>query len=115
MEPMIAYCGLNCSECGALIATRANDPEAIARVAAEWRVEHNNPAITPEGVWCEGCIPEGRKCFHCSQCDIRECGVAHGVQNCAYCDEYENCAKMARFGGFVPQAKATLDAIRAAR
>lgn len=113
MEPMIAYCGLNCSECGALKATLANDAAEIERVAATWRVEHHNPGITAEGVWCEGCLTEGRRCFHCAQCDIRACGVEHRVANCAHCDEYETCAKMARFGGFVPQAKATLDAIRA--
>lgn len=112
MDTMIAYCGLTCTDCGAYQATRANDPDAVERVAAEWRVQHSNPSITTEGVWCEGCLAEGRRCFHCAQCDIRACGVEHGVANCAHCDEYETCDKMARFGGFVPHAKETLDAIR---
>lgn len=112
MDKMIAYCGLTCTDCGAYQATMANDPAAIERVAAQWRVEHNNPSIVPEGVWCEGCLADGRRCFHCAECDIRACGVAHSVANCAHCDEYETCDKMARFGGLVPQAKTTLDAIR---
>jgi len=91
----------------------ANDPEAVERVAAEWRAQYNNPSITGEGVRCEGCLAEGRRCFHCAECDIRACGVEHGVANCAHCDEYATCARIQRFFGFVPQAKATPEAIRA--
>ena len=112
MDRMIAYCGLACADCKAYQATMANDPEAAERVAAEWRVEYHSPSITSEGVWCDGCLTEGRKCFHCAECDIRACGVEHNVANCAHCDEYESCDKMQRFGDFVPQAKQTLDAVR---
>lgn len=114
MAAMIAYCGLICSECGAYKATHARDPEAVERVAAEWRVMHHNPSITADGVWCEGCLADGRRCFHCAACDIRACGVEHGVDNCAHCDEYRTCPRMERFGGSIPQARATLDAIRSA-
>ena len=37
MDNMIAYCGLVCSDCQAYVATQANDPAALERVAAEWR------------------------------------------------------------------------------
>ncbi len=114
MDRMIAYCGLVCTDCGAHQATMANDPEAIERVAAQWRVDHNNPSIVAEGVWCEGCLAEGRRCFHCADCDVRACGAEHGVANCAHCSAYETCATIQRFTGLVPQAKETLDAIRAA-
>jgi len=45
------------------------------------------------------------------ECDIRACGMERGVVNCAYCDDY-GCEKIERFFGFVPDARATLDAIR---
>ncbi|MBN1875577.1 MAG: DUF3795 domain-containing protein, partial [Anaerolineae bacterium] len=38
MDKIIAYCGLNCAECPAYLATQANDMEALEHVAEEWRV-----------------------------------------------------------------------------
>ena len=37
MDRIIAYCGLTYSSCEAYLATKANDPAAIERVAAVWR------------------------------------------------------------------------------
>lgn len=111
MTRLVAYCGLVCSECGAYLATQANDPAAIEAVAARWRVQHS-PHITAKDVPCDGCAVEGKKCAHCAECDIRACGIAHGVQHCAECAEYP-CARNERFFAFVPQARETLDALRA--
>ena len=107
MERMIAYCGLICTDCGAYIATQAKDQAAIERVAAEWRVAHNNPNITADGVPCDGCLVDGIKCFHCRECDIRACGKQHGATNCAHCAEFP-CERIERFMSWVPQAAATL-------
>jgi len=35
---MIAYCGLDCSKCEGYLATQANDPGQIAKVAKIWSV-----------------------------------------------------------------------------
>lgn len=110
MDRIIAYCGLVCSECGAYQATQANDPQALERVAAEWREEYNAPGITAAYAVCDGCLGEGRHCGHCSECDIRACGVRHGVANCAHCEDYP-CARLASFLDAVPIAKATLDEV----
>jgi hypothetical protein len=65
---------------------------------------------------CDGCLGEGGlKIGYCAQCEIRACGVARGVANCAYCDDYAACKELAGFLSYVPEAKATLDAIRASR
>ena len=111
MTRIVAFCGLVCSECGAYLATQANDPAAIEAVAAEWRVQHS-PHITAADVPCDGCGTEGKKCAHCAECDIRACGLAQAVATCADCTEYP-CAKLERFFGSVPQARATLDTLRA--
>lgn len=37
MEPVIAYCGLTCTDCPAYMATQANDKNALEKVAAERR------------------------------------------------------------------------------
>ncbi len=113
MDKIIAYCGLVCTDCPAYIATQADDRAALERVAAQWREEYNAPAMTVESVICDGCLDEnGRKCGHCSECDIRTCGLAQGVVNCAHCADYA-CEKLEAFFGLVPDARAVLDRIQA--
>jgi hypothetical protein len=113
MEPMIAYCGLVCTDCPAYIATRADDRAALERVAAQWREEFNAPNITVESVLCDGCLgATGHKCGHCAECEIRACAMGRGVANCAYCADY-GCQIIEGFFGFVPDARARLDSIRA--
>ena len=112
MNRIIAFCGLVCTDCPAYIATQADDRAGLERVAAQWREEYDAPQITVESVICDGCLTDdGRKCSHCGECNIRACGVEHGVTNCAYCPEYA-CDKLERFFSFVPDAQATLEGIR---
>ena len=111
MDKIIAYCGLVCSDCSAYVATQANDQEALERVAAQWREEYNAPNITVESVICDGCLDGGRKGSHCAECEIRACGVARGVANCAHCADY-TCEKLGEFFGIVPGARGVLDDIR---
>ena len=110
-DRIIAYCGLICSDCDAYIATQANDQAALERVAAKWRQEYNAPGTTVASVLCDGCLSGPRKCGHCAECDVRACGVARGVVNCAYCPEYA-CDKLQRYFGFAPQMRTMLDEIR---
>lgn len=112
MDKMIAYCGLVCTDCPAYVATQANDRDALERVAAQWREEYNAPGLTVESVICDGCLTsDGRHCSHCSECQIRACGVERGVRNCAYCADYA-CEKLEGFFGFVPDARSVLDGVR---
>ena len=115
MADIIAFCGLNCSQCEGYLATQANDLAAKEAVVEKWKAEYNNPAITVEGITCDGCLAfDGPLSFHCYECDIRQCGIEHKVQNCGECPEY-GCAKITRFTGFVKSAGQTLDAIHNAR
>ena len=109
---LISACGLTCSTCPALLATQADDAEAIERVAAQWREQHN-PAIRAEHVWCEGCMTPGatRRCAHTADCGIRACAIARGLQNCAECPDFA-CAQLEAFFQMVPPARATLEALR---
>lgn len=112
MNEMIAYCGLDCLQCGALIATRTNDDVKRAEVAALWREEFGAD-ITAEDINCDGCLSEDGLLYqHCQVCEIRTCGLQKGVVNCAHCNEYP-CAKLADFLAAVPEAKTRLDAISA--
>ena len=112
-EKMIAPCGLDCASCEGYLATQANDMEALQRVVEHWRVEYNHPGMKVEYCICDGCLStSGRLGGHCAECDIRACAIQRGVANCAHCPEY-GCAKISRFIGFAPQARANLEAIRA--
>ena len=112
MERIIGYCGLVCSDCSAYIATQANDRAALEEVAARWREEYNAPNITVESVICDGCLgKEVRHCSHWFECQIRACGMAQDVANCAHCDDYA-CDKLQAFFRIVPDARTVLDAAR---
>ncbi len=114
MEPtMIAYCGLTCTECEAHHATRTMDQARAAEIAAAWSKQYG-AKVTPDGVWCDGCLVEGRKCAHCGECEIRACGRQRGVENCAHCEDYP-CEMLGTFFEMVPPARATLDGVRATR
>lgn len=114
MEPIIAYCGLVCSDCGAYIATQADDLAGLERVVAEWTQAYGATGLTVESVRCDGCLgTDGRKVGHCSECEVRLCALGRNVHNCAHCTDYE-CAKIEAFFGFVPDARTRLDGIRQA-
>jgi len=112
MDRMIAFCGLVCTDCPAYIATQAADRAALERVTTQWRKEYNVPDMTVESVMCDGCVADSaRHCGHWYECEIRACGAARGVVNCAHCTDYA-CERLERFLGFVPNARAVLEEIR---
>jgi hypothetical protein len=114
MEGMIAYCGLICTDCPAYVATQADDRQALETVAAEWRKQFSEPAITADTIICDGCLGGGRLSGYCSTCEIRACAVERlgplPPVNCAHCDDYA-CQKLDDFLGHVPDARALLDRV----
>jgi hypothetical protein len=76
-----AYCGLNCCDCPAYIATQANDEEAL-RQTAERLSKEMNLNITVEDCICDGCRPfEGaRHGGYCAECPIRTCGIKRAIR-----------------------------------
>ena len=113
MTTLIGACGLDCAKCDAFIATQADDWTALAGVAVKWTQEYNAPGLTAANVQCDGCMTAGRKVGHCSECQIRLCALERGLANCAVCPDYA-CEKLQGFLAVVPQARANLEAIRAA-
>ncbi len=114
MDKLIAACGLVCSECPALVATRAADGAAIARIAEEWSAAFH-AEVKPEHVWCDGCMTASpRKCHHAGECEIRACVVGRDLAHCAECAEYP-CPTIAAFTAQVEPARLSLEALRAGR
>jgi len=111
MDKMIAFCGLNCAECPAFVATQKDDDEERKKVAELWSKEFNCE-IKPGDINCDGCLVESDQLFsHCKVCEIRKYGLEKEVKNCAYCGDYA-CEKLTKFFDMASEAKTTLSEIR---
>ncbi len=108
---MIGYCGLDCDQCGAFIATRNNDDALRIKVAGEWSKQYNAP-IKPEHINCTGCQSAGIKTFYCDQlCEIRKCAMKRSVSTCAKCTEF-SCSLVEEVLRNAPEARKTLEMLK---
>jgi hypothetical protein len=113
MGKMIAFCGLDCSQCIAFLATQADDDQKRAETAQIWSKQYNAD-IKPEDINCDGCHSNnGRSFLHCNVCEIRRCGMEKQISNCAHCSEFA-CEKLSALLDYVPQAKEELNSINKA-
>jgi hypothetical protein len=111
MNEMVAFCGLDCLQCGAFLATRDDDDDMRKEVAELWSEEFEAD-IRAQDINCDGCISEGGIHFgHCDICEIRICGKEKGIVSCAYCKDYA-CTMLSEFFAVVPESKTRLDRIR---
>ncbi len=111
MEKIIGYCGIVCSNCPVLVATKKDDEVERGRVARiftkQYRKEYKS-----EDINCDGCIGDSSRIFsYCGLCEIRKCGIEKNVDNCAHCPEYP-CEKLSHLFSEYSKAKETLDEIR---
>lgn len=110
---MIAACGLVCTTCPAYVAGKTADRALQEKTAAEWSAGYGTE-VKPEDVVCDGCQSEGPRLFsHCTVCDVRACAHGKGYATCAECGEYNECKTINGVFGFCPEAKSTLDNLRA--
>ena len=108
---MISYCGLDCDQCEAFIATRNNDDALRARVAEVWAKLHAAP-IRPEHINCTGCKSAGVKTYYCDQlCEVRKCAIRKSISTCPECPDYP-CSMLNHILEEARQAKAALGASR---
>ena len=107
MEKLIAYCGLNCSECDAYKATQNNDQALREKKAAEWSKNYNF-AFTPDMINCTSCQGNGVKTGHCMECEMRKCASGKGIINCGACGEFKTCKIINDFLAMVPAARDNL-------
>ncbi len=114
MPEMIAYCGIDCNACPALIATRTNDEALRRKTATEWSKSFGHE-FKSEEVNCTGCTSTAKHIGYCeTMCEIRKCARGRKLANCALCPDY-GCTTLAGFQKNAPEPKARLDAVRAAR
>ncbi|MGD0450684.1 MAG: DUF3795 domain-containing protein [Candidatus Bathyarchaeia archaeon] len=108
---LIGFCGADCGECKAFIATKKNDSEMKKAIVEEWS-KQLGVQLKPEDMTCVGCaVVDGPHVGYCAVCKIRTCGVQKKVQNCGYCLEY-GCDKLKVVHDRSPKAKAQLEEIQ---
>lgn len=109
MSDIIAYCGLNCSDCPAYIATQRNDTDELKKIAKKWSKE--SMQFKARDILCDGCFSNDKIFQWCKECDIRICAREKGFKGCAYCEDYP-CKLLNNIFANDPSAKQRLDEIR---
>ncbi len=111
MEKMVGCCGIICSDCPVLIATRKNDDAERQRVAEIFTKQYGKE-YKPEDINCDGCLSDSQRIFsYCNACEIRKCAKEKNVANCGSCADYP-CEKLSKLFAEYSKAKETLDEIR---
>lgn len=91
MNALIAYCGLDCEECDARIATLNNDDVLREKTAKLWS-KLNGAEITADMINCTGCRVDGVKTPFCNaMCPIRKCAAGKKLSTCGNCAEMDQC------------------------
>jgi hypothetical protein len=107
MGKLIAYCGLNCAECDAFIATQNNDQSLREKTAAEWTKKFGFNFV-PDMINCSSCKGDGVHAGHCFQCEMRKCTSGKKVTNCGVCSDFKICRTINDFLAMAPHAKDNL-------
>jgi hypothetical protein len=112
MLKLISYCGLDCGECEAYLASQVDDLAALAKVAEKWAKEFGAKNLTAEMCVCDGCTSGKRlNSAHAATCGLRVCASSRGVTTCAHCDDYM-CETLRQFVKFAPVLGEKLEKIR---
>jgi hypothetical protein len=112
MAELQAYCGLDCGECEAYVATQNDDRAGLEAVARKWAAAYGRKDLTPDMCVCDGCTSGKRiSTAHAATCRVRLCASSRGVRTCAHCPDY-GCETLQGFFAFAPILKDKLEAIR---
>jgi hypothetical protein len=117
--PMIAVCGIDCTNCPLLRASQG-DEEAAEHLAAWWRNEgwldegEGADEVLAGGPHCLGCLGD-RDAHWSANCWILTCCVDdHGLDSCHKCDDFA-CERLVEWAGQNDRYGAALNRLRQMR
>lgn len=101
---LLAYCGLDCSQCFGYTKTISEAAKGLRRVMRQERIKtawevmpflgdytsFKKSLDALAGMRCKGCRAGGGPPW----CKIRKCCQKKGLDSCAKCDEFETCDKL---------------------
>ncbi len=112
MTKILAYCGLDCGECEAYIASQKNDRAGLEETAKKWAAQFGAKEMSADMCVCDGCSSGKRiSAAHAATCAIRLCASGRGVMTCGHCPDY-GCDILKGFFAFAPSLRDKLEAIR---
>ena len=95
-------CGLYCGVCAILIAHRDHNHKFKSRLVELYQggipgkgTLPGSESLTVEDIHCRGCLSDDLFVY-CSQCAIRDCVQAKGLEGCHQCGEFP-CGHMESF------------------
>jgi hypothetical protein len=104
---MTSYCGINCEECEAFIATQNKDNQLKTKVAQRWSSLYGKK-IKPDDVYCYGCKFGGTQGIYCqAMCRIKPCCREKQIETCAQCKDFA-CKDLKEVFNFCSDAKKAL-------
>ncbi|MFA6976753.1 MULTISPECIES: DUF3795 domain-containing protein [unclassified Mesotoga] len=109
---MIAFCGIDCTQCETYRATLANDDSLRRETANRWTKDFGFDIAFSE-INCCGCHSDIRFKL-CDGCPFKSCCEEKGISNCGECDKYP-CKTLERFLRSLPRAKLRLDLVHEQR
>jgi len=84
-NPLICWCGMDCSRCKTFRATLSDD-DALRREVQQHYADIG-VAVTLDSLHCLGCRSD-EMMQACAECPYMRCGKQKGVDRCDACDEY---------------------------
>jgi hypothetical protein len=109
---VIAFCGINCSDCPCYQGTVRADLELLQKTADEW--SGPDKKYGANDMICLGCTRENTDFLFswCKGCGIRNSALEKGVANCVTCDGYDDCEKIRSFLDHHAKPKALMGLLR---
>jgi hypothetical protein len=92
----LSYCGIPCVQvCELYKATVENDEKAKKLIYEQWNWKKKfGIEYDPEKVFCYTCKPGDKPLkVGLAACDVRNCGLANGVESCIQCNNLASCDK----------------------
>lgn len=103
-DALMAYCGLDCSQCFGYTKTISEAAKGLRRTMHAEKIKRVWPSIpflgdydsfkksldALAGLRCKGCRNGGGPPW----CKIRTCCRKRGYESCAQCDEFESCEEL---------------------
>ena len=94
MQSILTRCGYRCDLCLAYKPNVEAHPENRQKLSDGWH-EYFGFRLSPADICCDGCMSENPRLID-QGCPVRPCVIERGLDNCAQCEAYEGCAKLAQ-------------------